>query len=136
MAGGAVIMISLNLKNGLIYIDATLAHGNSSVTIKNTLVDTGSSSTVISRDIAHTLGLKPEPTDIINSVQGIGGSETVIEKKIDAIEIDNVAAANFNIQIGAMNYGIEIDAIIGLDLLTACRTVMDLNDYLLTASKG
>lgn len=77
----------------------------------------------------------PEPTDIINSVQGIGGSETVIEKKIDAIEIDNVLASDFCIQIGTMNYGIEIDAIIGLDLLTACETIMDLNDYILTANK-
>ncbi len=34
-------MISLNLRDGLIYVDATLAHRNSSVTIKNALVDTG-----------------------------------------------------------------------------------------------
>lgn len=135
MVGGAVIMIHLNLRDGLIYIDATLTHGNNCVTIKNALVDTGSSSTVISRDIAHSLGLKPEPTDIINSVQGIGGSESVIEKKIDAIEIDKVAAGNFNIQVGAMNYGIEIDAIIGLDLLTTCRVVMNLDDYMLKAIK-
>lgn len=41
MVGGAVIMISLNLRDGLIYIDATLVHGGNIVTIKNALVDTG-----------------------------------------------------------------------------------------------
>ncbi len=135
MAGGAVIMISLSLRDGLIYIDAILAHGNNSVTIKNALVDTGSSSTVISRDIAHNLGLKPEPIDIINSVQGIGGSETVIEKKIDVIEIDNVAATNFNIQIGAMQYGFEIDAIVGTDILKQAKAIVNLGEMILTAAK-
>ncbi|TYQ18286.1 UNVERIFIED_CONTAM: hypothetical protein Cloal_0715 [Acetivibrio alkalicellulosi] len=62
-------MINISLKDGLIYVDATLIHGISSIKIKNTLVDTGSSATVISRDIAHSLG--------------IGGSESVVEKKID-----------------------------------------------------
>lgn len=128
-------MVNINLRDGLIYIDATLVHGNNSITIKNALVDTGSASTVISRDIAHDLGMKPEPIDIINSVQGVGGSESVIEKKIDAIRLDNVAATNFYIQVGAMNYGIELEAIIGLDLLTACRVMMNLDNYTLTATK-
>lgn len=129
-------MTSLNLKDDLIYVDATLVYGNSRIAIKNALVDTGSSSTVVSRDIAYSLGMKPEPTDIINSVQGVGGTETVIEKKIDEIILDNVAAKNFGIQVGAMNYGIELDAIIGLDLLIACRAVINLEDRILTASKG
>lgn len=129
-------MVNVNLKDGLIYVDAILVHGNSSITIKNALVDTGSASTVISRDIAHSLGMKPEPTDIINSVQGVGGSESVIEKKIDAISLDDISATNFDIQVGAMNYGIELDAIIGLDLLTACKVVMNLENYTLIAAKG
>lgn len=79
--------------------------------------------------------MKPEPTDIINSVQGVGCSESVIEKKIDVIRLDDVAAANFGIQIGAMNCGIELDAIIGLVLLTACKVVTNLENYTLTAIK-
>ena len=135
MVGGAGIMININLRDGLIYVDATLMYGNRSVTIKNALVDTGSSTTVISRDIAHNLGMKPEPTDIINSVQGIGGSESVIEKKIDVVSLDSNLATNFSIQVGAMNYGIELEAIIGLDLLTVCKVVMNLENYTLTAVK-
>lgn len=135
MVGGATLMISINLRDGLIYVDANLQHGNNSIKIKNALVDTGSTATVISSDIAHSLGMKPESTDIINSVQGIGGSETVVEKRIDVISIDNVEARNFNIQVGAMNYGIELEAIIGLDLLTECKVIMNLCEYSLTAIK-
>ena len=78
-------MIKINSKDGLIYVDASLVHGKRSITLKNALIDTGSCTSVISRDIAHSLGMKPEPTDLINSVQGVGGSEFIIEKKIDAI---------------------------------------------------
>lgn len=38
MAGGAVIMVKINSKDGLIYIDATLVHGNSSITLKIALI--------------------------------------------------------------------------------------------------
>lgn len=34
-----------------------------------------------------------------------------------------------------MNYGIELDAIIGLGLLTACKVVMDLENFTLIAAK-
>jgi len=132
MDGGKVIMANIIFKDGLIYTDATLTHGSKNVIIKNALIDTGSSSTVISSEIAHKLGLKPEANDLINSVQGVGGSESVYEKKIDSIKFDVSAASNFHIQVGAMDYGIELEAIIGLDLLIKCSAILDLNNFILT----
>lgn len=129
-------MANIVLREGLIYTEATLTHKNNIVVLKNALVDTGSASTVISKDIADVLGLKPESTDMINSVQGVGGAESVIEKKIDIIKIDSTEMFGFHIQVGAMDYGIELEAIIGLDLLTACHAVMDLSTFILTTSKG
>jgi predicted aspartyl protease len=124
-------MAKIVLKDGLIYADATLTHGGKTVIIKNALIDTGSAATVISSEIANKLGLKPEPTDIINSVQGVGGTETVIEKRIDSVSLDISAVSDFRIQVGAMDYGIELEAIIGLDMLTRCRAVLDLNSFTL-----
>ncbi len=131
MVGGTAIMTKIIFKDGLIYTEIKLVHRNKSVIIRNALVDTGSGSTVISRDIAFEIGLKPEPTDLINSVQGIGGSESVIEKKIDSIILDDTVASDFHIQVSAMDYGIELEAIVGLDLLTHCRATMDLNNFTL-----
>lgn len=126
-------MSQISFYDGLIYATVTLSHKSRTVIIKNALVDTGSSSSVISSEIANKLGLKPEPTDIINSVQGVGGSETVIEKVIDSIDLDASTVNNFHIQVGAMDYGISLEAIIGLDLLTAFRSVLDLEKFTLTA---
>ncbi len=127
-------MSKIFLNDGLIYTTVALSHKNKTIILKNALLDTGSSSTVISSEIANKLGLRLEPTDIINSVQGVGGSETVIEKVIDSIVIDTSTVKKFHIQIGAMDYGITLEAIIGLDLLTAFRSVIDLEIYMLTAS--
>lgn len=135
MAGGK-IMKRIILKDGLIYIDAVLTHGNKTFKIENALIDTGSSSTVISRDVAYKIGLRPEPTDIVNSVQGVGGSEIVIEKKIDSIKMDDICALDFCIQIGAMDYGIKLDAIIGLDFLMKCKVIMDLDNMVLKTVIG
>jgi len=96
-------MSKIFLNDGLIYTTVTLSHKNRTIILKNALLDTGSSSTVISSEIANKLGLRPEPTDIINSVQGVGGSETVIEKVIDSIVIDMSTVKKFHIQIGAMD---------------------------------
>ena len=62
-------------------------------------------------------------------MQGIGGSESVVEKKIDSIKLDDILATNFCIQIGTMDYGIELDAIIGLDFLVKCKVIMYLNAF-------
>lgn len=136
MDGGKTVMTNIILKEGLIYTEVTLTHKNNTVVLKNALVDTGSASTVISKDIADVLELKPEPTDVINSVQGVGGSESVIEKKIDIIKLDGTEMFEFYIQVGAMDYGIELEAIIGLDLLTACHAIMDLNNFILSTPEG
>lgn len=135
MVGGKIIMINIIIREGLIYINVTLTHKDKSFNIKNALVDTGSSSTVICRNIAHKLGLKPEPNDLINSVQGVGGTESVYEKKIDSIKLDSLTESNFNIQVGAMDYGIELNAIIGLDLLIKCRALLDLNKFTLITTE-
>jgi predicted aspartyl protease len=99
MDGGEVIMANILFKNGLIFANATLTHGTINVLLINALIDTGSSSTVISSEIAHKLGLKPEANDLINSVQSVGGLESVYEKKIDSIKLDVSEASSFHIQV-------------------------------------
>ena len=126
-------MAGITFKDGLIYADATLSHRNKQIVIKHALLDTGSASTVISDKIAEKLGLKPEPTDNINLVQGIGGYETVIEKTIDSVSLDTSILSDFNIQVSAMDYGIELDAIIGLDMLVKCKVLLDLDKLTLEA---
>jgi len=88
--------------------------------------------TIISTDTAFKIGLNPESDDVIHTVCGVGGIEFVYEKKINNIKIDNATVTDMKIQVGAMDYGFEINAIIGMDFLTQTRAVIDLGKITLT----
>ncbi|MEP7293521.1 MAG: hypothetical protein ABI835_17175 [Chloroflexota bacterium] len=72
-----------------------------------------------------TLGIVPLPTDKLRFLHGIGGDEAVIEKTIDALQIGEFVAAPFIVQMGAMEYGIPMDGIIGLDFLLRAQATID-----------
>lgn len=48
-------------------------------------------------------------------IRGVGGTEFVFMKTIDRLSAGTLETDNFEIEIGAMDYGIELDGILGLD---------------------
>jgi hypothetical protein len=54
-----------------------------------------------------------------------GGTEAVIERPIDALEIGELRASPFTIQIGLLDYQIQMNGIIGTDFLLASKAVLD-----------
>jgi hypothetical protein len=72
-----------------------------------------------------------EVDDILGTISGVGGSEFVFFKTLDAIEISGFRLENFQVDIGTMNYGIEIDGIIGMDFLIKAKGIIDLNELIL-----
>jgi len=123
--------MNLELKYGLPFTTVELTHKFKTVSFDNFLVDTGSASTIIAAEIAVELGLGPEPLDVIRKIRGIGGSEYVYEKQIDKIKLGTRTATNFKIQIGDMNYGIDISGILGMDFLIKSKVVIDLENMIL-----
>ena len=124
--------MNLNIINKLPFTELNISHGEKSIIIYNVLVDSGSMSTIISTDTAFKLGLNPEEDDVIHTVCGVGGTEFVYEKSIDVVKIENATINNMKIQVGAMDYGFEINAIIGMDFLTKTCAVIDLGRVTLT----
>lgn len=61
----------------------------------------------------------------MNSIQGVGGIEYVYTKNFDAIYFDGVCIENFQVEIGNMEYGLEIDGIIGFDFIRMAGLVID-----------
>ena len=84
----------------------------------NILLDMGSSGTVFGTDKLSAIGLQYEPDDTIRRIRGVGGTEFVFTKRVDAIRLDQFSAHDFELEMGAMDYGFDIDGIIGIDLLT------------------
>ncbi len=124
-------MIDIEIDKGLAFTSIKIIHNSNEIILEKILIDTGSANTVLSADKLLEIGIAYEPEDIIHRVQGIGGSEFVFEKKIDAISIADIQVKDFNIEIGAMDYGIEMKGILGMDLFIAIGAIIDLSNFTL-----
>jgi len=118
--------MDIRLQHGLLFASASLDYSGKQLICKNVLVDTGSAGTVFSIDRLLDIGVKPEPDDVIRELRGVGGTEFVFVKKIDNLTVGDFRISDFEIEIGAMDYGMEIDGIIGLDFLLKVKAKIDL----------
>ena len=57
----------------------------------------------------------------------IGGVEFILTKQVDTLAVGPFhVAGNFDIEMAAMDYGLDIDGIIGTDFLMQIGAVIDL----------
>lgn len=127
--------MNINIKNGLPFVESELMHEDIIVKLENVLLDTGSASTIISTDIAIDLGLGPSPEDELFRIRGVGGSEYVYEKSIEGIKLGTTVVSNLKVDIGAMNYGFDIDVILGMNFLISSGLIIDINKMIAYSGK-
>ena len=126
--------MKLHIKDGLPFTEIILMHNGKEVLIENVLIDTGSASTIISTDVAILLDLGPNPDDELIRVRGVGGAEYVYEKCIDGIALGSVTVNNFRIDVGAMDYGFDINAIVGMDFLLKAKAIINIDRMIIYSS--
>jgi predicted aspartyl protease len=119
--------MQLTLKDDLPFVDLTLVYKGVTLTVLEVLVDTGSASTIFSANQVANIALLPEPTDILHTVRGVGGSEAVFTRRVDRLQVDDHAVEHFEIEIGGMEYGFAINGILGMDYLTRVGAIINLN---------
>lgn len=93
--------------------------------LDNVLIDTGSASTLLNADIVSCIGIIPEKDDTVDTIRGVGGIEYVYTKMIDSIVIGESIAQNFKVEIGSMDYGLDMQGIIGFNLLKQVGAKID-----------
>lgn len=116
----------IRLQDGLPYVTASLLYHGQQLTLENVLLDTGSAGTIFATERVSTISLQYEPQDSIHRIRGVGGAEFVFTKRIDHLFLGELHAHDFEIEVGAMDYGFAIDGIIGTDFLVQVRAVIDL----------
>jgi hypothetical protein len=77
--------------------------------------------------LAESIGIVAEENDMIYRISGVGGSEFVYSKIVDSVKIGDMKTEDFALEIGAMNYGFDLDGIIGLDLLQKMKAVINID---------
>jgi predicted aspartyl protease len=125
----------LEIKDNLPFVKMKVKYKDKEKLLNNVLIDTGSASSILKGELVKEIGIKPEPEDPLGSVRGIGGSEFVYIKEVDLLSIGDLKVKNFKIDIGDMDYGFDIDAIIGMDFLQKTGALIDLHNYCISKNK-
>lgn len=125
-------MVKLDLKYGLPFCTVTLSYNGKCMSIDKVLLDTGSGGTVFKMDIVEDIGITIEEDDVIETISGVGGSEFVYKKNVDSIMLGDLELCNFNIEVGVMDYGFEINGILGMDFLKKIGAVINLDEMKVT----
>ncbi len=123
--------MKLLLKHNLPFITITVAYKGNVIDIPNVVIDTGSYSTIISADIVASVGIVPASEDRPYTVRGIGGTEVVFTRRIDYLQAGECRISDFEIEIGGMDYGFEINGIIGMDFLIFAGAVINLREMMI-----
>lgn len=126
MAGYSWSPMKIRLEHGLPYIAVDIEFRGQRLALEKVLLDTGSAGCVFAADKLLGIGLQYEPNDNIHRIRGVGGAEFVFTKTVDRLALDQLEAGHFEIEVGAMEYGFEIDGIVGMDFLAQVGALIDL----------
>ena len=124
--------IQIERRHELPFVTLHLTYQGQTITLLNALLDTGAASTIVASDIVEPLGIKPRLEDKIDLIYGVGGVEGVYLRQFERLELGGRIMENLDVEIGGMDYGIAIDAIIGMDVLTELGAIINLRTLILT----
>jgi len=120
--------MQLKLIDGLPYSEVTIVYRNQNMIVENVLVDTGSASTIFSSDLMKNIGISPRPDDPLHTIRGVGGVEAVFSRAVDSVRLGSREIHDIEVEIGGMDYGFEINGILGMDILLETGAIIDLKD--------
>jgi len=120
--------MQLSLKYDLPFTNVTIAYRGTMLEIPDVLVDTGSASTILTADIVDAVQITPIAEDVLHTIRGVGGSEVVFTRPIDYLKVGEHSIADFEIEVGGMDYGFQINGILGMDFLTQIGAIINLQE--------
>lgn len=123
--------MQLTLRGELAFVTASLTHAGVTITVPDVLIDTGAASSVFNADIVAEAGIFARHADRIRVLRGVGGREYVFVHRVDRLVVDSHGLDDFELEIGAMDYGFDFGGILGMDFLRAAGAIIDLHDLTL-----
>lgn len=128
-------MCEIQLIGGLPFVRAELDYRGRHLHLDKVLVDTGSGGSVFSADRLFELDLRFERGDPVHRIRGVGGAEFVFSKQVDAISLGSLRIGDFEIEVGALEYGLELEGILGMDFLRRIGADLDLDTLRLSGRR-
>ena len=122
----------LTLRDDLLFVTVSVVAQGRRVDIPDVVVDTGSGSTMLSADRLSTIGVNPEPDDILYTVRGVGGTEVVFVRSVERLQVGTKAVCDFDVEVGGVDYGFDLNGIPGMDFLLQTGAVINLRHLTLS----
>lgn len=120
---------------GLLLADVTISHRGRTFSIADLVIDTGAVQSLISIDAVDEMFRTYEPSDQLHFMRGIGGSEPAIRRTVDHVRLGDYEVARVDLDFGSLHeHGIT--GLIGLDLLSTGKFVIDLVEMELRSNHG
>lgn len=126
--------MQLTLVDDLPFATRTLTHEGATLAITNVLIDTGSATTILAADQVALIGLVPAPDDMLYTIRGVGGTEVVFTRRVEALQLGGYSLPDFEIEVGGMDYSFATNSIVGMDFLTRAKAVIDLGQLTINVS--
>ncbi|MCT4595653.1 MAG: retropepsin-like domain-containing protein [Anaeromicrobium sp.] len=120
-------MVKLSLKEGLLYASVKLFHQGNSIEVKDMIVDTGASHTIIIPDYLEEMDTELSDEDTIVKASGYGGKVCYsVRKRIDKVECGDILVENMKIDFGEIDPKERVNGLLGLDFLKNTGIIIDL----------
>lgn len=127
--------MKFNIKFGLPFVSIELIFRGKVLLLEKVLLDTGSASTILNANRLEIIGVVPEEYDVVDAIRGVGGVEYVYTKQLDQLKLDQTILENFQVEIGNMDYGFDLDGIIGFDFISDAELVIDTKQSIVYSAK-
>ncbi|AHV95116.1 retropepsin-like aspartic protease [Paenibacillus sabinae] len=124
----------IDVRYGLPFTEVIICYRGEELHLNNFLLDTGLAGTIFNADVVDDIGVKIEPGYFLNKIRGVGGVEVVYSKQFDFVSTGEASLEGFEVEIGEIDYGMEIDGILGFDFIQSAGLVIDSKE-LLVATK-
>ena len=119
--------MKLRIEHNLAFVSVVVHANGQSLSMEKVLVDTGSSGTVLSVERLAEIGVKQQSDDLVFTVRGVGGTESVFSKSVDRLQVGELFVEDLEVEVGGLDYGIPMDGILGLDFLLQVGAMIDLS---------
>jgi hypothetical protein len=126
--------MNIDILYGLPFVKLEIQYRGNLLILNKVLIDTGSAGTIFNANVVDEIGVVPEENDTVDTIRGVGGVEYVYVKNFERITLGEIVKENFQIEIGNMDYGIEIDGILGFDFIQSSKLVIDTKELLVYTS--
>ncbi|MFZ3591355.1 retropepsin-like aspartic protease [Bacillus sp. DJP31] len=127
--------MKIAIQYGIPFVQLEVHFRGKKLILDKVLLDTGSAGTIFNANVVDEIGVVPEENDLVDTIRGVGGVEYVYVKRFNSILFRDICKEDFQVEIGNMDYGMDIDGILGFDFISVSNLIIDTEKMMVYASE-